>query len=51
MALYVTGDTHGEYDRFKEFDKILKNNDYLLITGDFGFVYYDNDEEKNVLMI
>ncbi len=49
MALYVTGDTHGEYGRFKEFDKILKNNDYLLITGDFGFVYYDNDEEKNVL--
>ena len=45
--LYITGDTHGKYDinklkeyRFKEGNDLTKN-DFLIICGDFGFVWKD----------
>lgn len=49
MAVYITGDTHGRYTRFIEFDKILKKGDILIIAGDFGFIFYDNDDEQRIL--
>ena len=48
--LYITGDTHGDYDVFSErrLDK-LKKDDVLIITGDFGFIWDNSKEElKNL---
>ena len=40
MAVYITGDTHGEFRRFniKSFyeQKMLSKSDYMIICGDFG---------------
>lgn len=52
--VFLTGDTHGYIDSQKLFDfaKIHKNltkNDYMIILGDFGFIFYpnpDNAKEK-----
>ena len=43
--IFVTADTHGEMDRFegKEIKKLGKN-DTLVVLGDFGFIW--TDEEK-----
>lgn len=43
--IYVTGDTHGDISRFKSkgFHK-LKKDDYIIVCGDFGFVW---DGSKN----
>lgn len=48
--IYVTGDLHGEIDRFKskEFKK-LKKNDYLIVCGDFGFLWDGSKQEKKKL--
>jgi predicted phosphodiesterase len=48
--IYVTGDIHGDY----EVDKVFKwaekecptKNDYLIITGDFGLVFYGKYAKK-----
>ena len=47
--LYITGDTHGKYDRILQFDSILKPNDSIIVAGDFGFVFHDNESEKATL--
>ena len=40
MAIYITGDTHGGFQRFgsKYFpqQKNMGREDYVIITGDFG---------------
>ena len=50
--IYLTGDTHGEIDikklsfqNWKE-SRELTRNDYLIILGDFGFPFYDEDIMK-----
>lgn len=48
--LYVTGDTHGNLERFKEKSlKKLKKEDTLIICGDFGFIWNNSRLEKNNL--
>lgn len=50
--IYVTGDTHGDIIRFIENnmeDRDWTENDYLMVCGDFGFVFLDNDEEEKKL--
>ncbi len=51
--LYITGDTHGEEQRFlymdSIIDKTLKANDKLFITGDFGYVFTDSYRERRFL--
>lgn len=48
--IYITGDTHGDINRFS--DDFLPNqsewteNDYLIVCGDFGFVFGNDEEEK-----
>ena len=43
--IYVTGDTHGDYDALNSRNlRQLKKGDKLIITGDFGFVW---DNSKN----
>ena len=48
--IYVTGDTHGQIDRFEEKAvKKLTKHDTLIVLGDFGFVWGDTKEEKKHL--
>ena len=38
--IYVTGDIHGEVERFSEKEiKRLKKQDTLIVLGDFGFLW------------
>ena len=48
--IFVTGDTHGDYDALNSRDlKQLKKGDKLIITGDFGFVWdHSKKELKNL---
>lgn len=43
MAIYMTGDTHGEFARFKKdifYEQTeLSKDDYVIICGDFGGVW------------
>lgn len=47
--IYVTGDTHGEYGRILEFDKKLEKDDAIIVCGDFGFIFQNDDKEKQIL--
>lgn len=49
MAIYVTGDTHGEYSRLVELDRKLKENDYVIVCGDFGYIFFDDYSERKLL--
>ena len=48
--IYITGDTHGDLNRFKHpmFRKI-KKRDTLIICGDFGFIWDGCKKEKRIL--
>lgn len=48
--VYVTGDTHGDFDRivwFAQENNDLTKDDYLIICGDFGGVWYRKDYVYN----
>lgn len=51
--IYVTGDIHGDISRFS--DEFLQNesewtqDDYLIVCGDFGFIFLNNETEKENL--
>lgn len=46
----VMGDTHGDYGRFSHKTlKLLRKEDFLIICGDFGFVWDGSDREKAIL--
>jgi predicted phosphodiesterase len=48
--IYVTGDTHGNIERFKERSlKKLKKRDTLIVCGDFGFIWDNSRLEKSNL--
>lgn len=48
--LYVTGDTHGDYERFTSSAlKKLKKGDTLFICGDFGFIWNGSKNEEKLL--
>jgi len=48
--VYITGDIHGDLDRFKQkAAKKLKKNDYLIVCGDFGFIWDNSKKEKQIL--
>jgi hypothetical protein len=46
--IYVTGDMHGDLSRFRKTKK-LKKGDFLLVCGDFGFVWDGCKKEKQTL--
>lgn len=48
--IYVTGDFHGDMEKFhsKEMKK-LKKGDYLIICGDFGFIWDGSKTEQKLL--
>ena len=46
----VTGDMHGDYSRFNDSKiKKLKKGDFLIVCGDFGFVWDGSKREKRIL--
>lgn len=48
--IYVTGDTHGDYSRFKDpAIKKLKRGDTLIICGDFGFFWDNSRKERSII--
>lgn len=48
--IFVTGDMHGDIERFLKKDvKKLKKGDTLIILGDFGFIWRGGEEEKKNL--
>lgn len=48
--LYVTGDTHGDIERFKtKIVKSLKKTDTLIVCGDFGFLWDSSLGEQKIL--
>lgn len=47
--VYVTGDTHGDFTRFRS--PVLKKagtGDYVIVCGDFGFFWDDSKEEQKL---
>ena len=48
--IYITGDTHAEFSRFttKRFpdQREMTRDDFVIICGDFGGVWYDNSTER-----
>lgn len=47
--VYITGDTHGEFSRFRH--PLLKKagpDDVLIICGDFGFFWSDSKQEQKL---
>lgn len=48
--VYVTGDTHGVFSRFSKFkNPFSKKKDYLIVCGDFGFIWDGSIKEKKIL--
>lgn len=48
--IYVTGDTHGDFERFKDPAlKKLGRGDILIICGDFGFLWDGSRHEHSIL--
>lgn len=48
--IYITGDTHADFSRFKNpMLRKLKKNDALIICGDFGFIWDGSPKEKKLL--
>lgn len=49
-VIYVTGDMHGDFSRFKDSPlKKLKAGDTLLVCGDFGFIWDGSRQEQKLL--
>lgn len=50
---YITGDTHGEVGRFRDFlekgEFFWDRDDYLMVCGDFGYVFRDTVDERRFL--
>ena len=53
MAIFLTGDTHGDFRRFENtifYEQVgLTKRDCLIITGDFGGVWDGSPEEQRQL--
>lgn len=48
--IYITGDTHADFSRFKDpMLKKLRKQDALIICGDFGFIWDDSPKERKLL--
>lgn len=48
--IYITGDIHGDFSRFKSpLLRKLKKNDALIVCGDFGFIWEGTQAEQKIL--
>ncbi|MCI2046490.1 MAG: calcineurin-like phosphoesterase, partial [Faecalibacterium sp.] len=47
--IYLTGDTHGELDRFRKGKlRWLGKNNTVIVLGDFGFLWDDSKAERHM---
>lgn len=51
---FVTGDTHGyvdirKVDVFAKANQTLTRNDYLIVLGDFGAIWYGDSRDDKIL--
>ena len=47
FMIYVTGDMHADFARFSNKKlKKLKKGDYLIVCGDFGFLWNESKKEN-----
>ena len=48
--IYITGDCHGNFERFEEYifpeQTEMTKDDYMIITGDFGGVWFSNEKHE-----
>ena len=44
--IYLTGDTHAEFNRFSKKIFDATENDYVIICGDFGGVWDESSYQK-----
>ncbi len=53
MAIFITGDLHGDFSRFKKeifYEQTeLAKDDYVIVTGDFGGVWDGSPNERHWL--
>lgn len=53
MAVFITGDVHGDFSRFKKevfYEQVeLTKDDYIIVAGDFGGVWDDSPNERHWL--
>ena len=53
MAVFITGDIHGDFSRFKKevfYEQAeLTKDDYIIVAGDFGGVWDDSPNERHWL--
>ena len=50
VLICITGDMHGNYNRFNDSKiKKLKKGDFLIVCGDFGFIWDGSPKEKSIL--
>lgn len=42
--ILITGDTHGMGIRVNEWEQITNEEDYVIVTGDFGYLFYKSNE-------
>ena len=51
MAIFLTGDTHGDFSRLRPevFRERLSKEDYVIICGDFGSIWDGSDTEQQWL--
>lgn len=49
--VYITGDTHGDQFRFiySRYEKKWSSEDYIIVLGDFGFIFLNDQTERNFL--
>ena len=55
MSIFITGDTHGDFDieklslkNFPEQEELTKD-DYLIVAGDFGAVWDGGEKDEKLL--
>jgi hypothetical protein len=50
IVICITGDMHGDFDRFRDKNlKKLKKGDFLIVAGDFGFLWDKTIKEDRIL--
>lgn len=47
--IYVTGDVHGDFSRFRAASRKLRKGDILIICGDFGMLWDNSKKEQRRL--
>lgn len=49
--VYIIGDTHGDYFKFSDIERklFLTEYDYVIVCGDFGFIFTNSKLEQRIL--